>query len=740
MKNSIIASRNTNVLKFFALLSTLSLLVMLAACSGSNKTTPPPAVTVTLSTFPASLYVSDTAPITATVANDSSNAGVTWSCSPSGSCGTFSSSTSASGTPVTYTAPTTVPSSTVVITATSAASTSVSASTSAVTINPASGITVSLSGAPASLSAGGTASVTATLANDSANGGVTWSCAPAGSCGSFSSNTSASGTAVTYTAPSTAGSVTITATSVTDDAQSASAGITITTSVATTLPAGNYVFSLAGSDLNSVNGFSIYFYTGAFTVNSTGAITSGEQDFSDSNYVVLAEQITGGTITPSADGNLQITLTLPTTETYIANNAGQVTFDASPVSNSKALLIEYDDWASSSGELDAQAATLATPSGGYAFYESGVDFGGAPASLGGVINVDDLSGTTGTISGTGSVFDLNDAGSLTPDQSLTANASTVSSPDGFGRVYFQLNTSCTLWPCTGAASIILDGYMVDANHIRVLENYYNDDASVLMGGTLLGQPTAGGFSTNSISGSTYVIATNGYDTTGALQVAGALTFNADGSVTGNISFNDIGSQAPQGGTALAAESSTTPCSSGSATTACYVVDAAGTGRVTVTNVTDGATFNYNFQLYLTGDGHALVISMDNSDVLSGPGWAQASSTTFTAGSLTGGYALGMTEVANTNEQDAVGAFNSDGVSSISGFLDYNGSVSVSPGTLVLDQAFGSSYATTSTNGVFMVTGNGNSGSLYTSYLIDGTKGIVIENDSSQLSLGYFEQQ
>src|SRR5580704_3593408 len=77
------------------------------------------------------------------------------------------------------------------------------------TVTPPPAITGSLSGAPQSLTVSGTASLTVTVSNDSSNAGVDWSCAPAGSCGSFSPTHTASGAATTYTAPATAGSVTV---------------------------------------------------------------------------------------------------------------------------------------------------------------------------------------------------------------------------------------------------------------------------------------------------------------------------------------------------------------------------------------------------------------------------------------------------------------------------------------------------------------------------------------------------
>jgi chitodextrinase len=73
-------------------------------------------------------------------------------------------------------------------------------------------------------------SITATLTNDTANQGVTWSFASTGSTsgGGFSSTSSTSGNAVMFTAPSGAGVVTITATAVGDATASATATIGVT--------------------------------------------------------------------------------------------------------------------------------------------------------------------------------------------------------------------------------------------------------------------------------------------------------------------------------------------------------------------------------------------------------------------------------------------------------------------------------------------------------------------------------
>ena len=93
-------------------------------------------------------------------------------------------------------------------------------------------ISVAVAPTTASVATSGPQSFTATVSNDTAAKGVTWaaSCATANACGSLSATTSASGTAMVYTAPSAVPSpatVTLTATSVTDGTKSASATITI---------------------------------------------------------------------------------------------------------------------------------------------------------------------------------------------------------------------------------------------------------------------------------------------------------------------------------------------------------------------------------------------------------------------------------------------------------------------------------------------------------------------------------
>jgi hypothetical protein len=548
--------------------------------------------------------------------------------------------------------------------------------------------------------------------------------------------TNANGVATSsaFTANATSGTYSVSATAV-GVTGAASFSLKNTTAPSTTLTPGNYVFSLAGKDSNG----SDYFVAGAFTVGVDGAtITSGEQDFIDA-YVEDSDPLTG-TVSPSNDGTGNLLITLNTADANIGPGAGNQsgagsgteTLVASMLSNSKAVVAEADSWATSRGTLDLQNSTAAaaTPSAGYVFAIAGLDAGSAPLAMGGVINIDG----SGTISGTGSIFDANDAGSASTYQGEAFTASTVSAPDSYGRVVFTLNPADT----TDFPVINLAGYIVDATHIRLVETA--DTFNSTLAGTALGQGNNTG-SFTSISGNSYVVGLDGIDSTGVFQVAGLLTAGAN-SITGAVNFNDL--------TATGAQS---PDPVSQATTT-YTVDP--TGRVSIPVITDGTVdgADFNLQLYLDGNGNALAITLDSTDVLSGPGFQQNSS--FSAGSFSGSYvmaAFGADNSASENGLNAVGPVIADGVGSFAGAVDLN-RITGTPlaGALTADSPISGTF-TTAASGIFSSAsapiGSGITGldvttssnqDAFAYYLIDTTKILMIETDPNQLTLGYFMLQ
>jgi hypothetical protein len=721
--------------KSILLLISVSTIAALVACSSSSTTPPPPpAISVSLPTPLTSLAVNATASISATVVNDSANAGVTWSvtCGSAGACGSFNPTATASGVATVYTAPAAVPTgNTVNITATSVTDATKTAS-ALVTIEPAPAIVVTFTTTFSSIVVDEFIGIQATVANDAANAGVNWSstCGSPGFCGSFNPTSTASGAATTYRAPSavpTGNTVTLTATSVTDATKSASVTIVITNPPTAPTP-GTYVFSVSGGD-----NYGLYSVSGAFTVASGGVISGGEQDFIDLNPINppgLARPLhdtilsTGSSyVTSSSDGNILITLNTGDTKIGVS---GVETLDATLVSTSSALIVEFDASAFSRGTLELQTSTPA-PSGGYAFSLSGENpSSDAPIAIGGVLNVDSAGG----ISGAGSVFDINGYTAAFTDQ-LFSPSTVSTTPDSFGRVEFSLIPAAADSSATPAINLI--GYEIDAGHIKLVETA--DSFGGVTGGTALAQTGTGGFSGSSISGSSLVFGAAGDDTLGALQVAGVLTANSDLSVGGTLSFNDVTKQNQQGGSAI--------------TGGTYTVDS--TGRVTVTGLTDSASdFTYNLQLYLTGDGHALVISVDTDDVLAGVGFAQSGS--FSAATFSGGYALSVKQdvlgSGFENEGDGVGLLTADGVGTLAGFSDLNerthtGGTSqiVELNDLVLSGGF-----LANSNGVYTgeLTGLDHSSATkpdnFTFYMVDATKVVAIETDANQLTLGFLEIQ
>lgn len=564
--------------------------------------------------------------------------------------------------------------------------------------------TVSTGGTPNS---GVTVTFTAPATTTGASG--TFATIPPSATATVTTDANGVATSPAFTANAISGLYTVNASA---SGVSTPAGFTLNNTFANTLADGTYIFSLAG-ETTTANGTSSYNLSGAFTV-SAGLITGGEQDYVDGFIYAPQDSITSGTIAPTADGNLQIVLT--TNDLANVGVNGVETINAALFSTSRARIIGFDTNATSSGRVDLQTGTTA-PTAGYAFFTGGFDASGNPVAIGGVLNIDGA----GTISGSGSIFDANDDGTAFPGETLTA--STVSSPpDAFGRVLFTLNATDT----TDFPQINLAGYIVDASHIRLVEE--EPSASTFdggMAGVAIGQGAATGTFT-SISGNSYVIGLGGFEPSFfILQTAGVLTANA-GVITGAINYNDLSGTGPQ-----------TPSTITGGTSA---VDP--TGRVTLSGVTDGiATFN--IQMYLTGGGveaEVTAITMDTGDVQAGLGFQQTGGP-FTAGSFLGTYSISATGDSPANgepELDAVGPIAADGVSTLTGTVDLNYFSVSQTAALPVSGTF-----TASANGAFTGTITGldvttaTSADVFSYYLIDTTKLFAIETDTNQLNLGFF---
>ncbi len=145
---------------------------------------------------------------------------------------------------------------------------------------------------------------------------------------------------VTYQAPVSVltGNVTLTATSVDDHTKFAAVIFAVAAPSAVALPDGNYVFQLSGQDINGT-----FNAAGVFSIAS-GAITGGEEDFTDALFVLVDVSITNAsTITATQDGNLQIILATNNSKIGVGGN-GLETLNLAVTSNSGAGRLQPAVW------------------------------------------------------------------------------------------------------------------------------------------------------------------------------------------------------------------------------------------------------------------------------------------------------------------------------------------------------------------------------------------------------------
>ncbi len=297
-------------------------LIFLSGCGGNNSgsnSKPPPAISVSVSPATLSLSGGGTQAFSATVSNDSSNAGVTWSIGTG--VGTLSASSS---TGVTYTAPSVVgAAATVTLTATSNTDGTKSAAAT-ITLNPIV-VTFSTVTTGITLDSGQTLGLTAAVASDSSASGATFTVSSAGTVNPTSAAGNAPATTLTATGK-TASTVTVTATSVKDITKSAStAAIVVNPALTITTAAG----PLTAAQISTA-------YSGATIAASGGtapiafAIASGSLPTGltlNSSTGVLSGTPTGSTGTSTFSVKATDSATTPVSVT-----SGTYTIAVSPVS------------------------------------------------------------------------------------------------------------------------------------------------------------------------------------------------------------------------------------------------------------------------------------------------------------------------------------------------------------------------------------------------------------------------
>ena len=583
----------------------------------------------------------------------------------------------------------------------------------------------------------GTTTLTAVVNNDSSNAGVDWSlpCPTGTNCGQLIPLHTESGKAVTYTPPSTlAGNsqtITILAFATTDHTKNVLTPITVKGFAGNFK--GTYIVQTLGVDVDPITGtLGPYQFAATIVLDGNGVITSGEQTYSNSSRAV-SDAITGGSYYIGQDG--RGTLTINTADKNIGQQ-GEEFFSLVFLSNSQALIAKIDDPInaqftsneSSSGTMDLQTSK-APPQGGYAFVVNGSDTALDPMAVGGILNIDSPK----TISGAGSVADQDLAGGLVPRAHLSG---TVSDPDLFGRVQFDL--------ATDFGSMQFMGYMVDAVHIKLVES---DNVSGTgfgaMGGLAIGQGSATGtFIGKGAFSGTYVFGNSGTDlyilSPSSFASVGVFTADGTGNLTGG--FNDK---------FLAAVGSEISDSFKGR----YSIDSKGIGRVDshINFPHRGTEPGAELIFYLTGNGNPpLILDADGDVNFFGPvavGTGVAYPQAAPPFSFNGKYGFSFTQNQAGSESDATAVMNVDGTSqTLSGIVDTNFFFSPALNT-PLTGPFQTSqtgplnrFTGTLFNQFFPTNVDNNSDISAVYYIIDPNHGFFAETDSvntNTVTFGYF---
>jgi hypothetical protein len=485
---------------------------------------------------------------------------------------------------------------------------------------------------------------------------------------------------------------------VTDTTKVASATVNVTTPAPPALADGTYVYNISGQDNNGT-----YFLAGAFAIKS-GVITGGEQDFVDAGFAYINTLDAANSNVTLNNGAAVINLAVANNNN-VGNN-GVETLHGTMVSGSRLLITQFDGSASAAGSLDLQTSTAA-PSGGYSFMVNGADDNTPVGQLaiGGILNVNG-----GALATSGSVFDYNDSGTIF--QAQTFSSGSISTPDGYGRVTFNLVPSAS----NNVPGFVLTGYII-GNKIQLIEDQ-SDALNGVLGGVALSQGSnTGKFTGQSVAGLSYAYGVLGTDSnvngSGLVDIGGGFSFNSNGTVGGDMAYNDLGIH------------------NGNTITGNYTVDP--TGRITITNVVPSNISNaqFTFQVYLDGNGNALVIGADDIETTGGLSYVQNNS----GNDYEGNFALSAQGILNEDGApgfSAVGPINI-GSDNITGTTDYTAQgYNLAPGAPL-------SGTENSSTGLFTFTGLSPDGSVgYGYYPIDANHVLAVSVSNLQIGVMMLE--
>ena len=749
-------------------LSVLFPLLFLSGCSNNGSN-----VSVAISPSSAqSVMAGQTVKLTATVANDSKSAGVTWKLS---GAGVLSAQTTTS---LTYTAPSPVTSnSSVTITATSVSDTTKSAS---VSIN-LQAVTVSASPNSQTLEQGQTASLTATVTNDPGSKGVTWSLNGAGA---LSGQTASS---VTYTAPASItapSSATVTATSVFDTTKTASITINLSQPpvVATTsLPAGTtgtaysatlaasggvtpYTWSVSSGALPSGLNLSDGTISGTPTTAGTSSFTVQVKDAG--NFTATASlsitintaplsikttSLPNGVVNSAYDATLQSSGGTPpvtwgissgTLPGWASLNASTGVITGTPAtSGTTTFTVKATDSSTPTPQTATQSLSITVNSvacstgsesmlnGQYAFVLKGFDNGtgsgessAQPALVGGVITVD------GSGHVTAGAMDMNLDSGVQTNLSVSSGTYNIGS-DQRGCMTLTTSAGATNYRFALAnisSGVASTGHMIDF-----------DTNGPFMSGILRKQ-TSSAFSTSQVTGD-YAFGVSSIQNVanqnngingGKFAAIGVLNFSSGTVTGGEVDFNNNGQ--------LDGSSTSWPSSPDSILSGGSYNVSASNGRGTLSFTPNGTSSAVTATIYVVSSSEILILGTNNpltDSVFAGEAFQQSG--TFSNSSLSGtvtAYQSSIGSSSGTIEVDLTSA-TFDGA----GNLSSSTQIKNDGGNIVVKSlTSGTTYSVASTGRV-LVSSSGSTASHPVFYLASSNKAFLLGPDSG-VEFGMLEPQ
>ncbi len=619
--------------------------------------------------------------------------GVTWSVSGTGCVGSACGTITSAGL---YTAPEAVPSPPAVTVKATSIADGVTSATAAVTI--ISPIKVAIAPSTTIVTIGNQQQFQATVTGTT-NTAVTWSVSGSGCSGNACGTITSAGL---YTAPATVpspASVTIKATAQADPSSFGSAIATIAPTNNSKLN-GQYAFLFTGFDSNGV-----YEAAGSITANGQGMITSGLEDINNTNGPATDLSITG-TYQVEADNRGMMTIT-----SSLGTNVFRFSLNGL---GTKGRLISFDNSGiRGSGSLELQNSAVFDASyltGGYAFGLAGMDAAGFRIGALGLIFPDGSSFISG------SSFDVNDGGIVSPTYAPFDGAYTVDDATGRGTATLSI-------PGFDGGTLDFAIYIISANEFLMISTDPISINNPIFAGPAeaqIGAPyTAASLDGRSVFNLSATTGTAPQDTVGGLSFDGVsnVTMNFDQNSGGDITVAGVLNGA-------------------------YALQLNGRGTLNLVNPSTGATSIW--YLYAFAPNEAFVLDASTSAVAFGEMLPQTTIRPFSNSDILGTYLFGSGEPVVASTPLLSGVANFDGGNTVQGRGIITGTedINQSP-SLLANQALSGTYSVSSVsnNGRGAILLTSPSGKTIAVWVISNSEfvGLNVDSTTPQPAILYFEQ-